>query len=62
MGGLHAKGRRAGEGPRHRRHLKEPDVWIDATYVKARQDGRVVSVAVVIAVGVKGETGEREVF
>ncbi len=37
-------------------------VWIDATYVKACQDGRVVSVAVVIAVGVKGETGEREVL
>ena len=31
-----------------------PYVWIDATYVKARQDGRVVSMAVVIAVGVKG--------
>ena len=29
-----------------------PYVWVDATYVKARQDGRVVSVAVVIAVGV----------
>ena len=39
-----------------------PYVWIDATYVKARQDGRVVSVAVVIAVGVNGETGEREVL
>ena len=39
-----------------------PYVWVDATYVKARQDGRVVSVAVVIAVGVKGETGEREVL
>jgi transposase-like protein len=39
-----------------------PYVWIDATYVKARQDGRVVSVAVVIAVGVKGGTGEREVL
>ena len=37
-----------------------PYVWVDATYVKARQDGRVSSVAVVIAVGVKGETGERE--
>jgi putative transposase len=37
-------------------------VWLDATYLKARQDGRVVSVAVVIAVGVKGETGEREVL
>jgi putative transposase len=39
-----------------------PYVWLDATYLKARQDGRVVSVAVVIAVGVKGETGEREVL
>ena len=39
-----------------------PYVWVDATYVKARQDGRVASVAVVIAVGVKGETGEREVL
>jgi len=39
-----------------------PYVWVDATYVKSRQDGRVVSVAVVIAVGVKGDTGEREVL
>src|SRR5919112_4630134 len=39
-----------------------PYVWVDATYVKARQDGRVVSVAVVIAVGVNGHTGEREVL
>ena len=39
-----------------------PYVWIDATYVKARQDGRVVSTAVVIAMGVKGDTGEREVL
>ena len=39
-----------------------PYVWIDATYVKARQDGRVASAAVVIAVGVNGETGEREVL
>jgi len=39
-----------------------PYVWIDATYVKARQDGRVASVAVVIAVGVNGRTGEREVL
>jgi transposase-like protein len=39
-----------------------PYVWIDATYVKARQDGRVASVAVVIAVGVKAQTGEREVL
>jgi putative transposase len=39
-----------------------PYVWVDATYVKARQDGRVVSTAVVIAVGVKADTGEREVL
>jgi putative transposase len=39
-----------------------PYVWIDATYVKARQDGRVSSTAVVIAVGVKGDSGEREVL
>jgi putative transposase len=36
--------------------------WVDATYVKARQDGRVASTAVVIAVGVKAQTGEREVL
>jgi len=39
-----------------------PYVWVDATYVKARQDGRVSSVAVVIAVGVNAQTGEREVL
>jgi putative transposase len=39
-----------------------PYVWVDATYVKAREDGRVVSVAVVIAVGVNGNTGEREIL
>ena len=39
-----------------------PYVWLDATYLKARQDGRVVSTAVVIAVGVKVESGEREVL
>jgi transposase-like protein len=39
-----------------------PYLWVDATYVKSRQDGRVISVAVVIAVGVNGTTGEREVL
>ena len=39
-----------------------PYVWLDATYVKARQDGRVAATAVVIAVGVKAQTGEREVL
>jgi putative transposase len=39
-----------------------PHVWVDATYLKARQDGRVSSTAVVIAVGVNAQTGEREVL
>ena len=38
-----------------------PYVWLDATYVKARRDGRIVSVAVIIAVGVNGD-GRREVL
>ncbi len=28
-----------------------PDLWIDATYLKVRQNGRIVSVAVIVAVG-----------
>jgi putative transposase len=39
-----------------------PYIWLDATYLKSRQDRRVVCTAVVIAVGVKGDTGEREVL
>ena len=38
-----------------------PYLWIDATYVKVRQDGRIVSVAVIVAVGVKTD-GRREVL
>jgi len=38
-----------------------PYVWLDATYVKARQDGRIVSVAVIIATGVNSD-GRREVL
>jgi len=38
-----------------------PYRWIDATYVKTRQAGRIVSVAVIIAVGVNSE-GMREVL
>lgn len=38
-----------------------PYLWLDATFVKARQDSKVVSVAVVIAVGVR-VSGEREVL
>jgi transposase-like protein len=38
-----------------------PYLWIDATYVKVRQNGRIVSVAVIIAIGVNGD-GRREVL
>jgi len=38
-----------------------PYLWLDATYLKVRQDGRVVSMAVVIAIGVNAE-GRREVL
>ena len=36
-----------------------PYLWIDATYVKVRQQGRIVSVAVIVAVGVNSD-GRRE--
>jgi hypothetical protein len=32
-----------------------PYLWIDATYVKVRQNGRIVSVAVIFAVGVNSD-------
>ena len=38
-----------------------PYVWLDATFVKARDGGRVVARAVVLAIGVKA-SGEREVL
>ena len=38
-----------------------PYLWIDATYVKARSEGRIVSMAVIVAVGVNGD-GRREVL
>jgi transposase-like protein len=38
-----------------------PYLWIDATYLKVRRGGRVVSVAVIIAVGVNTK-GRREVL
>ena len=38
-----------------------PYLWIDATYVKVRQNGRIVSVAVILAVGVNSD-GRREVL
>src|SRR5690606_6375116 len=36
-------------------------VWMDATYIKVRRAGRIVSVAVIIAVGVNSD-GRREVL
>lgn len=36
-----------------------PYLWLDATYLKVRQEGRVVSLAVVIAIAVN-DTGRRE--
>jgi putative transposase len=38
-----------------------PYLWIDATYVKVRQGGRIVSIATIIAVAVNAE-GRREVL
>lgn len=38
-----------------------PYLWLDATYVKVREGGVVISQAIVIAYGVR-ETGEREVL
>jgi transposase-like protein len=38
-----------------------PYVWLDATFLKVRDGGRVVSLAVVIAIGVRA-SGEREVL
>jgi transposase-like protein len=38
-----------------------PYLWIDATYLKVRQNGRIVSVAAIIAVGVNND-GRREML
>ncbi len=38
-----------------------PYLWIDATYVKVRRNHRIVSVAVIVAVGVNAD-GRREVL
>jgi putative transposase len=38
-----------------------PYIWIDATYLKVRRGGRIVSVAAIIAVGVNSD-GRREVL
>ncbi|MDR3488037.1 MAG: IS256 family transposase [Bradyrhizobium sp.] len=38
-----------------------PYLWLDATYVKVREEGRIVSVAVTVAVGVNTD-GRREIL
>jgi transposase-like protein len=38
-----------------------PYIWVDATYLKVRRGGRIVSVAVIIAIGVNAD-GRREVL
>src|ERR1700694_48974 len=38
-----------------------PYLWLDATYVKVREQGRMVSIAVILAVAVNGD-GRREVL
>jgi transposase-like protein len=38
-----------------------PYVWIDATYVKVREGGRIISVAAIMAVGANAD-GRREVL
>lgn len=43
------------------RRLEGPYVWLDATFVKVRQTRKVVSMAMVIAIGVRA-TREREVL
>jgi transposase-like protein len=40
---------------------QSPYIWLDALYLKVRQNHRIVSKALVIAIGVR-ETGEREVL
>jgi len=53
-----------GEVERFRQRRLEgpyPYLWLDATFVKVRQDHRVVSMAVVIAIGVN-DSGQREVL
>lgn len=39
-----------------------PYLWLDATFLKGRQQGRVVAQAVVIAIGLNAATGQREVL
>ena len=51
------------EAFRHRRldHEGYPYVWLDAMYVKSREDGRIANVAVIVATGVNAQ-GYREIL
>jgi len=42
-------------------HVEFPYVWLDALYVKVREGGRIVSKAVLVAIGVS-DGGEREIL
>jgi putative transposase len=57
---LDAEGERFRTCPWH--ETAYPYVWLDATFVKARTNGRVVGQAVVIAIGLNAESGAREVL
>jgi transposase-like protein len=50
-----------GEWRSRRLEGRYPYLWLDATYLKVRGDGRVTSQAVIVAYAVR-ETGEREVI
>ncbi len=61
-------GERDGEGERLRTRplggvgSRYPYVWLAATFVKGRTQGRVAAQAVVIAIGLNAATGQREVL
>ena len=52
---------RVGEFLNHPLTGEWPDVWLDATYLKVRQGGRIVPVAAIIAVAENTE-GRREII
>lgn len=64
VSGSSSTGRSPANGARHRRSDQWRDKarpWLDATYLKARQGGRIVSVAAIIALAVDTD-GRREII
>lgn len=55
-----ARFRSSAKSRTRRSNVSATGIRVDATYLKARQDGRVDSVTVVVAVVAMAETGERE--